>query len=64
MCRKGAWAELAAQVTFMVEIQSRTPGKNIFKNIPDFYPFFGKVRFFMLSLNQKSYIIIHRDETL
>lgn len=27
MCREGAWAELAAEVTFMVEIQSRMPGK-------------------------------------
>lgn len=26
MCRKGAWAELAAGVTFMVRIQSRMPG--------------------------------------
>lgn len=26
MCREGAWAELAAEVTFMVGIQSRMPG--------------------------------------
>lgn len=29
MCREGAWAELAAEVTFMVRIQSRTPGKKM-----------------------------------
>lgn len=29
MCREGAWAELAAEVTFMVRIQSKTPGKNM-----------------------------------
>ena len=26
MCREGAWAELAAEVTFMMGIQSRMPG--------------------------------------
>ncbi len=26
MCRRGAWAEQAARVTFMMRIQSRTPG--------------------------------------
>ena len=43
MCREGAWAELAAEVTFMVRIQSKTPGK-IWKQKPDFY----EVRFLFL----------------
>ena len=33
MCREGAWAELAAEVTFMVEIQSRAPGKKYIQNM-------------------------------
>lgn len=31
MCREGAWAELAAEVTFMMGIQSRMPGFKTFK---------------------------------
>ena len=46
MCREGAWAELAAEVTFMVGIQSRTPGKKDIQNIPDFYPILGKGQVF------------------
>lgn len=40
MCREGAWAELAAEVTFMVGIQNRMPGlvcKKIY-----FSPLFNK----------------------
>lgn len=46
MCREGAWAELAAEVTFMVGIQSRAPGKKYIQNIPDFYPILGKGQVF------------------
>lgn len=43
MCREGAWAELAAEVTFMVRIQSKTPGKKYGNN----YLTFMKSGFFM-----------------
>lgn len=58
MCREGAWAELAAEVTFMVGIQSRTPGKKYIQNIPDFYPILGKGQVFLISSVGMIYIYL------